>query len=1269
MLSVTNTSDYVNATYKWYKDSVEVQSGASSVLTVTAAGHYMVYVYDSACGGVSAVIDVTQSASSITTPVIASATSSYVLCGTNSSILLTVTNDSVYTSPTYQWYRNDTLISGATQRMYIVTQAGDYHVVVIDGICGTMSSKRTITDNASGATIQQPIVTIAPPSQTLCGVGSVVALRVVNTSDYSSNATYIWYNGVTEVQRSTSPLYFAGAVGEYRVLVSEIGGCSALSDTTNVIMSATDTIKTPIVMKNQNITNLCDATTAVLLTVTNASQYSPTAEYIWYNGVTEVQRSTGANAHIYSVHTAGDYYVVVIDGNCASKSNTQSFTQQAPPLTQDPCIGCNDCDPATEEISCATIGTPIVLVNTVNNTYLHTGIKWNITAASDALPLTFDYILTGATTGAGNSLDSVEFNVGVTTVTWTVTNAYNVSATCAFNVIVLDHVPCIGCDDGDSTTTEISCATIGDQTLYADAGASTYTHIDNSWDITAISTSPITHKAYKLTGATIKPYNNANTTLSAQAFNIGLTEVMWYVTDSMGHKDSCSFNVTVWDNYPCIGCDDNDSTTTEISCDDIINTVFCADTSGVYTHLGNDWNITATDHRGIDTIFYTLTGATTGSGSSLDSIIFNVGTTHVKWRAVNVIGLYKECTFDVIVNALPQITTLTPEYACEGSTVPSIALTGTPTSATFAWKHIAGTDTLIGLPLNGFGNMPSFLAVNNDTVAKHARYLIEATNSGAVTCKAADTLDIYIAPKPVVNPISDVTLCNNDSLHVAFSGSANTYHWTRVSSTNVGLPFSGTGDMNYQVNNALSTVATVTYKVQAVYTFPYSTCNGDEEQFNIIVQPSLHLSSAKEMGLMCSDVFEYQATSLVSNVTYHWTRDAIDSLNGYQPASGTGASITEMLNNESTDTIDVIYKIVLEYNGCYSDTEFVHVAVLPSAGFEMDYLQTVCEGELTLNINFTNHLGTDYLIVYDNDALMGGFVNSNSYQGLPTTGVISIALPGGIKPGTYHAQINVKTAEGCIKSTPFVINVKEKTRIIQQPESVTSLCVGISTFTLTVKATGSNLTYQWYLNGNPIIGATSDEFTQLFDTIWEGVYYVEVTGDCQTIASNVVEVKRNDLTMDEKWDDVLYVNNYNSHYVRYQWYKDGVAVTGQEGTGQYYTEKTGLVGEYFVRAYHQDGTYVESCPVTYNRPMAVSAYSVYPNPVESASRFSVLAVEDGKPLENAYIEVYSILGQQLNRIPVKGKITQLDAPYATGSYIVKIVKSDGSSVIKSIVVK
>jgi hypothetical protein len=72
-----------------------------------------------------------------------------VLCGTADNALLTATPKDAphYSIQTYQWYRNDVLISGATLQTYTATLTGEYKCFVTDNICRGFSTVKTITRN------------------------------------------------------------------------------------------------------------------------------------------------------------------------------------------------------------------------------------------------------------------------------------------------------------------------------------------------------------------------------------------------------------------------------------------------------------------------------------------------------------------------------------------------------------------------------------------------------------------------------------------------------------------------------------------------------------------------------------------------------------------------------------------------------------------------------------------------------------------------------------------------------------------------------------------------------------------------------------------------------------------------------------------------------------------------------------------------------------------------------------------------------------------
>ncbi len=92
--------------------------------------------------------------------------------------------------------------------------------------------------------------------------------------------------------------------------------------------------------------------------------------------------------------------------------------------------------------------------------------------------------------------------------------------------------------------------------------------------------------------------------------------------------------------------------------DDIINPTITtisnktvATASGVctYTHATNLWNPTATDNIGVTSLTYSLSGVTSGTGTTLNGRLFNKGVTTVIWSAADVAGNSKTCSFTVNV--------------------------------------------------------------------------------------------------------------------------------------------------------------------------------------------------------------------------------------------------------------------------------------------------------------------------------------------------------------------------------------------------------------------------------------------------------------------------------------------------------------------------------------------------------------------------------------------------------------------------------------------
>ncbi|HTO37630.1 MAG TPA: HYR domain-containing protein [Brumimicrobium sp.] len=275
-------------------------------------------------------------------------------------------------------------------------------------------------------------------------------------------------------------------------------------------------------------------------------------------------------------------------------------------------------------IACGAVSNQSVSNDAGSCTYVHKGLTWDATATDNCTVSTIEYVLTGATSGSGISLDGVSFDLGTTTVTWTVTDAAGNTEECSFTVTVNDtEFPIIDC-------------LLANPEVVVDAGECMFTQTTNAWDPSIFDNCSVASVTYELSGATTA---TGSTTLVGVEFGIGTTTVTWTVVDGSGNEASCSYDVIVTDTQaPVIaGCV---ATNPEV----VVDAAACT-----FTQTTNAWDVTATDNCTVSTVEYELTGATTGSGTTLVGVDFNLGTTTVTWTVTDGAGNETICTFDVIV--------------------------------------------------------------------------------------------------------------------------------------------------------------------------------------------------------------------------------------------------------------------------------------------------------------------------------------------------------------------------------------------------------------------------------------------------------------------------------------------------------------------------------------------------------------------------------------------------------------------------------------------
>ncbi len=302
------------------------------------------------------------------------------------------------------------------------------------GATGAATVKFTATDacgNASSSTATftivdttNPTITAASNSTVECdGHGNTAALNAwldnhggATASDDCSGVT--WSNNFTGLSD------LCGATGAATVKFTATDACGNASSST-ATFTIVDTTN-PTITAASNSTVECDGhgnTAALNAWLDNhggATASDDCSGVTWSNNFTGLSDLCGATGAATVKFTATDAC-----GNASSSTATFTIVD-----TQGPAI-----TPINTEITC---GGSINIETTPGECTYIAGTGFNVDAddvCGDVALLT--YKLEGATTGEGNnSLATVVFNPGTTTVTWTAVDACDNTSTCSFNVVV-----------------------------------------------------------------------------------------------------------------------------------------------------------------------------------------------------------------------------------------------------------------------------------------------------------------------------------------------------------------------------------------------------------------------------------------------------------------------------------------------------------------------------------------------------------------------------------------------------------------------------------------------------------------------------------------------------------------------------------------------------------------------------------------------------------------------------------------------------------------
>lgn len=327
-------------------------------------------------------------------------------------------------------------------------------------------------------------------------------------------------------------------------------------------------------------------------------------------------------------------------------------------------------------------------------------ITQNVTIQLDAsgqASVTAVQINNGSTDACGIaslSLSKTTFdcsNVGANTVTLTVTDVNGNVSTATAKVTVVDAIAPV--------------AIAQNVTVQLDAsgnGSTTAVLVDNgSNDACGIQSLVLSKTAFSCSDIATNP-------------NV----VTLTVTDNNGNVSTVTATVTVKDEVaPVIACKASTS-------------MYVDPYQTYYTTSGAEFDATATDACGINSLTYLLSGATTGSGTSMAGIQLNLGTNTVVWTAVDVNNNNSVCTTTVIVKKRP--TTLTYGGMATIQYSDPVSLSATLVDNVSGLGVIGKTITFT------IGSQSTTAVTNASGVASTSLIITQAPGNYNVTCAFAE---------------------------------------------------------------------------------------------------------------------------------------------------------------------------------------------------------------------------------------------------------------------------------------------------------------------------------------------------------------------------------------------------------------------------------------------------------------------------------------------------------------------------------------------------
>ncbi len=380
--------------YQWEKNGIAISGATESTYTYTPADNDTVtcILYSSSpnvTGNPATSNPLIITYLQITPAAVTISASSNPVCS-GTSVTFTAIPSNGGTSPTFQWKKNGTNISGATASTYTYTSANGDVIQCVMTSNLTCVTGNPATSNPITMTVNSllPVsVSIAASANNICS-GTSVTFTAIPTNG-GTNPSYQWKKNGTVVSGATGSAYnYIPANGDVLACVlSSSSTCTsgnpATSNSVTMIVGQLPVSVSIAVSANP----VCTGTSVTFTATPTNGGTSPV--YQWKKGGTEI---TGATAATYQyIPTAYDVITCILTSNVSCPTGNPATSNAVT-------MGLNPLSPVSVNITASAgvvcAGTSVVFTAVPSNGGTTPAYQWkkNGTAISGANAVTYSYV-------------------------------------------------------------------------------------------------------------------------------------------------------------------------------------------------------------------------------------------------------------------------------------------------------------------------------------------------------------------------------------------------------------------------------------------------------------------------------------------------------------------------------------------------------------------------------------------------------------------------------------------------------------------------------------------------------------------------------------------------------------------------------------------------------------------------------------------------------------------------------------------------------------